>query len=476
MWQRLLLPATFTPTVATIHPMMPMMPTMPYQAIKHMGHQVGPPTPAVVPPAPAPAPPAGMMMHYYAPYQQPPPFCRLGANNGTNKIYADVNFTLPCPIPTHNYALATLILPKTISTDANTIKQWAILNSGATSHFLTTNAPATNILPTTMLIIARPLNGKRVHSMHMCTLNIPLLSLGARSAHIIPGLASHLLLYVVTMSNEGCTVTFMKIGCTIMYRSKTIVCRHKCQWVGLWMVPLTPDMSTNPTSTPTIRPSAIAVAANVDATSSATKYAQYVHQLLCSPLAATLLLALDKSTKLQTIPGLTPALICSHLPRSTTTNKSRMRCHSSNTASTCNKHADVILAQVEVDCMFSAHKACAAQDMLCFATLADATSGTMYTDLIGAFPVRLFKNMQYIFVAYIYDLNAIIFRPMPSRTDASFIAAFTKVFKILRPWDYQPVLNVMDNECSQAVAKHIQANKMTIQLVPLHNHRVNAAK
>ncbi len=126
--------------------------------------------------------------------------------------------------------------------------------------------------------------------------------------------------------------------------------------------------------------------------------------------------------------------------------------------------------------MFPIHEACAVQDMFCFAALADATSGTMYTDLTGAFPVRSFKNMQYIFVAYIYDLNAIIIRPMASRTDASFIAAFTEVFAILRARDYQPALNVTDNKCSKAVEKHIRANKMTIQLVPPHNHRVNAAE
>jgi hypothetical protein len=225
--------------------------------------------------------------------------------------------------------------------------------------------------------------------------------------------------------------------------------------MGLWMVSLNPDTSTTPTFTSTIRLSAITVAANVDAISSAAKYARYVHQLLCSLPTATLLLALDKSTKLQTIPGLTPALIRSHLPRSTATNKSHMHCHHSNTASTRNKHADVILARAKVDRMFPTHKACAAQDMFCFAALADATTGTMYTDLTCAFPVRSFKNIIYIFVAYIYDLNAIIVRPMPSRTIASFIAAFTKVFNILQAWDYQPVLNVMDNECSKAVKKHI---------------------
>jgi hypothetical protein len=114
--------------------------------------------------------------------------------------------------------------------------------------------------------------------------------------------------------------------------------------------------------------------------------------------------------------------------------------------------------------------------MFCFATLADATSGTMYTDLTGAFPVISFKNMQYICVAYIYDLNTIIVNPMASCTDASFIAAFTEVFAILQAWDYQPALNIMDNKCSKAGEKHIRTNKMTIQLVPPHNHRVNAAE
>ncbi len=173
------------------------------------------------------------------------------------------------------------------------------------------------------------------------------------------------------------------------------------------------------------------MAANVDATSSAAKYAHYVHQLLCLPPAATLLLALDKSIKLKTIPGLTLLLICSRLPKSTATDKGHMRCRRSNTASTRNKHADIILAHVKVDRMFPAHEACAVQDMFCFATLADATTGTMYTDLTGAFPVRSFKNMQYIFVVYIYDLNAIIVHPMPSQTNTSFIAAFTEVFNIL---------------------------------------------
>jgi hypothetical protein len=107
------------------------------------------------------------------------------------------------------------VLLKTISANANTIKQWAILDSGATSHFLTTNAPATNICSTAIPLVARLPNGNKVQSTHTCTLDLPDLPIAARHAHIIPGLALHSLLSVVTMCNAGCKVTFTKIGCSI---------------------------------------------------------------------------------------------------------------------------------------------------------------------------------------------------------------------------------------------------------------------
>jgi len=157
-----------------------------------------------------------------------------------------------------------------------------------------------------------------VQSTHTCTLDLPDLPAGARAAHIIPGLASHSLISVVTMCNAGCTVTFTKINCTIVYRGRTIVCGHKCTKTGLWMVPLQgsnaqatgpPAVSSEPTTDPTFT-----IAANVVATSSAAKYARYIHQCICSPPSATLLGALQRSEELATIPGLTPTLIKKHLP------------------------------------------------------------------------------------------------------------------------------------------------------------------
>jgi hypothetical protein len=84
--------------------------------------------------------------------------------------------------------------------------------------------------------------------------------------------------------------------------------------------------------------------------------------------------------------------------------------------------------------------------------------------------------MQYVFVAYVYDLNAILVRMMPSRNNGAMITAFTNNLTNLNACGYAPTLNVMDNECSKAIEAHIRTNSMDIHLVPPHNHQVDAAK
>jgi hypothetical protein len=78
--------------------------------------------------------------------------------------------------------------------------------------------------------------------------------------------------------------------------------------------------------------------------------------------------------------------------------------------------------------------------------------------------------MQYIFVAYIYDLNPILVRAMPSKNDAAMITAFTKILATLLARGYNPPLNVTDNKCSKMVETYIKSSKMDIHLVPPHNH------
>jgi hypothetical protein len=203
---------------------------------------------------------------------------------------------------------------------------------------------------------------------------------------------------------------------------------------------------------------------------------RFIHQALCLPLAATLLRALATSSELVTIPGLKAHLIQHHLPRSTATDKGHMRRHQQGIQSTCSKQPAILQARNKVNHLMPTEEICTAHNTFCFAALADLHTGTMYTDLTGAFPVRSFKNMQYVFVAYIYNLNAILVHAAPSKNNAAMIAAFSDIFSTLAAHGYAPTLNVMDNECSKAVEAHIKANKMNVHLVPPHNHHVNAAE
>jgi hypothetical protein len=59
-----------------------------------------------------------------------------------------------CPTPTTKYALAKAPLLKTVNIDMATIQAWAVLDSGATSRFLATAAPMTNMYPTNKSIVA----------------------------------------------------------------------------------------------------------------------------------------------------------------------------------------------------------------------------------------------------------------------------------------------------------------------------------
>ena len=80
------------------------------------------------------------------------------------------------------------------------------------------------------------------------------------------------------------------------------------------------------------------------------------------------------------------------------------------------------------------------------------------------------------FIAYIYTINAIIIRPMKSRSDACMVAAFEDIYGYLQAKKLAPKLHVLDNECSKAVKRYINSQDVKIQLVEPHNHRVNAAK
>ena len=342
------------------------------------------------------------------------------------------------------YAHAANSLLATINFNLEDIRNWAILDSGATSHFLIPDAPTINVRPATHPLHVTMPDGNSVHSTHTCELDLPQLPKRARQGHIIPGLSKHSLLSVIKLCNAGCEVELKDIGATVKYRGKIVLQGKKCTNNHLWFVklvngstndaehkPRTPPLTqaksqpaantaahrtTHPTYHPTYAPTQATPnitphhgAFNMVPTSSHAQLAMFYHQCIGSPPVSTFVKAI-RNGQFRSFPGLTAELITKHLPPSKATAKGHMVRRRQGVQATRSQRKQIQDAHLELADMNPPQEACAAHDneMFCFAALADANEGVIYSDQTGRFPVMSHEGMQYLFVAFVYNENAIL--------------------------------------------------------------------
>ena len=73
------------------------------------------------------------------------------------------------------------------------------------------------------------------------------------------------------------------------------------------------------------------------------------------------------------------------------------------------------------------------------------TTGTLYTDLTGKFPVTSISGHKYAIVLYHYDSNGIILRPMKKRSDIEETIFYEDIYNYIKARNCKPKLNIMDN-------------------------------
>ncbi|KAL7543517.1 hypothetical protein ACHAWF_007401 [Thalassiosira exigua] len=183
--------------------------------------------------------------------------------------------------------------------------------------------------------------------------------------------------------------------------------------------------------------------------------------------------------QLDSFPGLTPS--CTKLlPPSTTTYKGHKKFVGKGTRSARSQAQDIRDARQELRYMNPTNHVATATDrkigFFCYAALADANEGTVYTDLTGRFPTRSYVGSQYIFVCYAYQPNAVLIRAMTSREASDHVEAMTSACKYLKQQGFEPKLNILNNECSKLLQKYIESERVRTQMVEPDNHRVNAAE
>jgi len=165
-----------------------------------------------------------------------------------------------------------------------------------------------------------------------------------------------------------------------------------------------------------------------------------------------------RNGQLASFPGLTYEIISKHLLPSIGTDKGHMvRTRHQGARSTRSQRQDILDARKSVDEMHPPEQVCTAinSKMICFMVLADQNDATIYSDLVGRFPVRPYIGMNYTFVAYVYSINAILMQPMQRQTDECMFATFKDVYEMLEACGLHPKLHVLDNECSKAVHDYV---------------------
>ena len=152
---------------------------------------------------------------------------------------------------------------------------------------------------------------------------------------------------------------------------------------------------------------------------------------LSSSKEVSLLLFHERRPNLySTFQGLNYELISKHLPPSEATEKGHMIQRRQGINSTSNNKQAIRDAHQDIKNMFPTEHVCSAteDEIFCCDVIRDTHKDTIYSELTGRFPIHSYEGMNYIFVAYVYKLNAILLHSMKSREDASMVKAFTSIY------------------------------------------------
>ena len=175
---------------------------------------------------------------------------------------------------------------------------------------------------------------------------------------------------------------------------------------------------------------------------------QFHHASFSNCVKSTLLKAVSISI-LPLWPLLTRKNIATHISETRATHMGHMQRIHQNLRST-KQEVPIYLQNLETEGMDIVQEAKYGE---VYILMLDVTrmKGTIYTDLTGAFPVTSARGNKYLFIAYSFDANGILFECMKSKHDSKMLRVFDKVYAKLTSRGIKTTFQVVDNEASSAV-------------------------
>ena len=354
----------------------------------------------------------------------------------------------------------------------------AFLDSGCSSHFITTDTPTLSTTPNTSTTVQLP-DGTTLTSSHTAIIDLhPALPPAAQTAHVLPELQNSLL-SVSQLCDSGCTTIFEPDDVTVTYNNTTVLTGQRSPYTNLWHVNLSANQ-TEPTFHNTDDVPLYINNVIIPNASTKTRIAFY-HACCFSPSLSTWIKAIDAG-HFATFPGLTSADVRRYPPSSTAMHKGHLdqtRQNQRSTKPTTNDQVSITAptsTDDEIDHDYEPinpepHR----RSHQIFAVCADIT-GRISSDQTGRFVTPSSNGNNYLLIVYDYDSNMIFAEPMKSRTGPDHIKAFKTIHAILTSRGLRPQLHRLDNEASVALQQFLTAENIDYQLAPPQVHRRNSAE
>ena len=189
-------------------------------------------------------------------------------------------------IKTNHCVNVTTTSTPTPSTNNN---YYAILDSGASHHFLLNDAPTKSKDTNHDRKEVKLPDGTIINSSHKCELDLHRIPKEASDGYILPDMKNHSLLSVTHLCKAGCQVNFTGETCIVTYKGKEIMRGERSKTNGLWLVPLTDKVSKKKIALTN------GSANSAYHTSTLAETIQFLHQCLFSPTLDTLCKAIDNN-------------------------------------------------------------------------------------------------------------------------------------------------------------------------------------
>jgi hypothetical protein len=358
-----------------------------------------------------------------------------------------------------------------------------IADTGATDHFLTTDAAVINQKIATPGIRVMLPDGSTITSTHTATLDLPGLPPEACQAHIFPELASGSLISVGKLCNHDCKAIFEKNTLHIERHGNIVLTGSRHPTNDLWYFD---PPQTQPQPVATINE------ANLPITHSANYVAQmariqdrlaFLHAACFSPALSTWIAAIDAGY-LSSFPELTSALVRKYPPRSAAMTKGHLDQSRKNQRSTKSKQTKTVNftddnvsppGSFPNEDISPTPNINGAKTHLLYAACHTVT-GKLYADPTGRFVTTSSAGYSYLLLMYEYDSNYIHAELMKNRTGPEILAAYKRGHNLFSSKGFKPRLQTLDNEASEALQQFFRDENVDYQLVPPHVHRQNSAE